>query len=125
MTYQELEDQVNQNTEDIASLQDAINEADLVGGIGGLSFPLDPNVQQVLDDNTLSYLQSRTGTATLSGGTVTVNNQLVGSNSIIIISRKTSGGTLGYLYISAQSNGSFTITSSSSSDTSTVNYLII
>jgi len=125
MNYQELEDQVNQNTEDIASLQDALNEADLVGGIGGLSFPLDPDVQQVLDDNTLAYLQSRTGTVTLSGGTVTVSNSLVGPNSIIIISRKTSGGTLGYLYISAQSNGSFTITSSSSSDTSTVNYLII
>jgi hypothetical protein len=125
MTYQELEDQVNQNTEDIAGLQDALNEADLVGGIGGLSFPLDPDVQQVLNDNTLSYLQGRAGTATLSGGTVTVNNPLVGPNSIIIISRKTAGGTLGYLYISAQSNGSFAITSSSSSDTSTINYLII
>jgi hypothetical protein len=119
----ELEEQVNQNTQDIADLQEALN--DLVGGIGGLSFPLDPNVQQVLNDNTLSYLQGRSGTATLSSGTATVNNPFVATNSIIIISRKASGGTLGYLYISAQSSGSFTITSSSSSDTSTINYLII
>jgi hypothetical protein len=125
MTYQELEEQVNQLAEDVETLKEALDEADLVGGIGGLSFPLDPNVQQVLNDNTLSYLQGRVGTVTLSGGTATVNNPLVGQNSIIIISRKTSGGTLGYLYISSQSNGSFTITSSSSSDTSTVNYLII
>jgi hypothetical protein len=125
MTYQELEDQVNQNAEDIANLQEAVNEADLVGGIGGLSFPLDPNVQLVLDQETLTYLQGRTGTATLVAGTVTVSNPLVSANSIIIISRKTSGGTLGYLYISAQSSGSFTITSSSNTDTSTVNYLII
>jgi hypothetical protein len=125
MTYQELEDQVNQLAEDVAALQEAVNEADLVGGIGGLSFPLDPNVQLVLDQETLTYLQGRTGTATLVAGTVTVSNPLVSANSIIIISRKTSGGTLGYLYISAQSSGSFTITSSSNTDTSTVNYLII
>jgi hypothetical protein len=125
MTYQELEEQVNQLSEDIESLKEALNEADLVGGIGGLSFPLDPNVQQVLDYETLSYLQGRTGTATLIAGTVTINNPIVATNSIIIVSRKTSGGTLGYLYISSQSNGSFTITSSSNSDTSTVNYLII
>jgi hypothetical protein len=167
MTYQELEDQVNQNAEDIASLQEAVNEADLVGGIGGLSFTLDQNVQQIIDQeilsfvqgrtsasltpdlnqaldaitlsyiqtstdaqnalnsNTLSYLQGRTGTATLSAGLVTIQNPLVTNSSIIIVSRKTVGGTLGHLYISAQSNGSFTITSSSNTDTSTVNYLII
>jgi hypothetical protein len=124
MTYQELEEQVNQNVEDIANLQEAINEADLVGGIGGLSFPLDPNVQQVLDDETLSYLQGRTGTATLVSGTVKVTNPLVYPSSIIFTSRNASGGTLGYLSIT-QTIGSFTITSSSSSDTSTVNYLII
>jgi hypothetical protein len=166
MTYQELEEQVNQLAEEVETLKEALDEADLVGGIGGLSFPLDPNVQlildqeilsfiqgnsnqsltpplynalnantlsylqtstdaqQVLNNNTLSFLQGRAGQVTLRGR-ATVYNSNVTPSSIILISRQTLGGNLGELYISSQTNGSFTIESYSSSDTSTVNYLII
>jgi hypothetical protein len=166
MNYQELEAQVNQLAEDVAALQEAVNGADSVGGVGGLSLMLDPDVQRMIDQevlsfiqgrtnaqltsslnqaldaitlsylqtstdahnalnsNTLSYLQSRAGTATLSNGIATINNPLVTNSSIIIISRKTSGGTLGHLSIS-QTNGVFSIGSTSSTETSTVNYLII
>ncbi len=123
MNYQELEDKINQNTDDISSLKEQISEADLVGGIGGLSFPLDPLVSDMMDKKTLELFSLRIGSATLVGGTVTVSNPYINSSSIIIISRKTTGGTLGYLSIGSQTNGSFIINSSSSTDTSVVNYL--
>ena len=119
-----MEDQVNQNTEDIQSLQETFDGSNLVGGIGGLSFPLDPNVAQIMDYETASYFSDKIGSATLAAGTVTVSNQYVEPTSTIIVSRKTAGGTLGYLSISAQSVGSFTIISSSATDTSIINYLI-
>jgi hypothetical protein len=170
MTYEELEEQVNQLAEDVETLKETLDEVNLVGGIGGLSFPLDPDVQlmldqeilsfiqgnsnqsltpplydtlnantlsylqtstdvqQVLNNNTLSFLQSflqgRVGQVRLAGR-ATVYNSNVTPSSIIIFSRQTLGGNLGELYISSQTNGSFIIESYSSSDTSTVNYLII
>lgn len=124
MNYQEMEDQVNQNASDIADLQQLVDDANLVGGIEGLTFPLDPDVATILDEETISFFSDRIGSATLVAGTVTVTNPYVTTNSTIIISRKTSSGTLGYLSISTQSSGSFTIISSSATDTSVVNYLI-
>ncbi len=125
MNYQEMEDQVNQNTEDIRSLEGALDESSLVGGIGGLSLPLDPNVAQIMDDETVSYFSDKIGSSTLVAGTVTVNNPYVQSTSIIILSRKTIGGTAGYLSVGTVVAGvSFVINSSSAADTSVVNYLI-
>lgn len=66
------------------------------------------------------------GTAVLVGGTVTVNNTLVTANSRIFLTTQTPGGTPGAVYISARVAGtSFTITSTSGTDTSTVAWLII
>ncbi|MCL4405231.1 hypothetical protein M1295_01485 [Patescibacteria group bacterium] len=125
MNYQEMEDQVNQNMEDIQSMQEAFDESNLVGGVGGLSLPLDPNVAQIMDDETVSYFSDKIGSATLVAGTITVNNPYVQSTSIIILSRKTIGGTAGYLSLGAVIAGiSFVINSSSATDTSVVNYLI-
>ncbi len=125
MNYQEMEDQVNQNTDDIQSIQEAIDESNLVGGIGGLSLPLDPDVATILDDETASYFSDKIGSATLVAGTVTVSNPYVTSTSTIFLSRKTIGGTAGYLSIGTISDGvSFVINSSSATDTSVVNYLI-
>lgn len=67
-----------------------------------------------------------TGTATLVGGTVTVNNAAVAANSRIMLTSQVDGGTVGFLRVSGRSNGvSFTISSSSALDTSTVAWLII
>ena len=61
------------------------------------------------------------GVSTLVAGTVTVSNTKVTANSRIFLSTNTSGGTVGHPYISARTAGtSFTITSTSGTDTSTI-----
>lgn len=66
------------------------------------------------------------GTAVLVAGTVTVNNTMISASTIIILTTQISGGTPGAVYISARVAGtSFTITSTSGTDTSTVGWLLI
>lgn len=68
----------------------------------------------------------RMGQAVLVGGTVVVSNTSVTANTRIILSHANTSGTLGHLYISARTaSTSFTITSSSGTDTSTVNWLLL
>ncbi len=68
---------------------------------------------------------AKQGTATLSGGSATVSNTSVTANSRIFLTSQSDGGTPGWLRVSARLAGaSFTITSSSGSDTSTVAYEI-
>lgn len=65
-------------------------------------------------------------TAAMSGtpGAVTVSTTACTTSSIILFSRATTGGTPGQVSITAQSAGSFTLTSTGN-ETSTFNYLII
>lgn len=66
------------------------------------------------------------GNATLVAGTVTVNTTAVKTASVVMLTRKTSGGTLGTAITYTISNGvSFTINSDSASDTSTFSWLIV
>ena len=68
------------------------------------------------------------GTATLVGGTVTVNTTAVATGSTIFLTCNTPGGTQGFLSAPAASitnATSFVINSSNVLDTSTVNWLII
>lgn len=68
----------------------------------------------------------RMGQSTLVGGTVVVSNTSVTASTRIFLSHANTSGTLGHLYISARvASTSFTITSSSGTDTSTVNWLLI
>ncbi len=68
----------------------------------------------------------RMGQAVLVGGTVSVSNTSVTANTRIFLSHADTSGTLGHLYVSARVAGtSFDITSSSGTDTSTVNWLLI
>lgn len=61
------------------------------------------------------------GIATLVAGTVTVNNNLVTANSRIFLTNNNPGGAVGALSISARVAGtSFTITSTSGTDTSDI-----
>lgn len=64
------------------------------------------------------------GNATLVGGTVTVTNANITSDSIIILQRKSPGGTVGDLTYDLDAGTGFTINSASGSDTSTVSYVI-
>lgn len=69
---------------------------------------------------------TRSGTATLVGGTVVVSDTATTAASIILLTCQTPGGTPGFLRVSARTAGtSFTILSSSGTDTSVVGYLII
>lgn len=68
---------------------------------------------------------ARMGTATLVGGTVTVANTSVTANTRIFVSRSTTGGTEGHLSTTQIAATSFTVNSSSGTDTSTVNWLLI
>jgi hypothetical protein len=67
---------------------------------------------------------AKQGVATLVAGSVVVGNTSVTANSRIFLSRSTSGGTLGHLSYTISAGTSFTITSSSGSDTSVINYQI-
>lgn len=69
---------------------------------------------------------AKIGTATLVAGTATVANTSVTANSRIFLTSNTDGGTPGWLRVSAKTNGtSFVITSSSGTDTSTVAWYIV
>jgi len=65
------------------------------------------------------------GTAVLSGGTITVSHTGITATDLIICSRSTTGGTEGHLSYTISASTSFTINSSSGSDTSTIAYLIV
>jgi hypothetical protein len=68
------------------------------------------------------------GTATLVGGTVTVNTTAITANSKVMLSRNTTGGTLGHLsapQASRTAGTSFVINSSSGTETSTVDWHFI
>lgn len=70
---------------------------------------------------------ARLGTATMTaGGTVTVNNTTITANTRIFLTHQIPTGTLGFLRVSAKVNGvSFTISSSSATDTSNVAWLLV
>lgn len=67
----------------------------------------------------------RLGTATLAAGTVTVANTSVTANTKIFLSRATTGGTVGHLSYTKINGTSFTINSSSGTETSTVDWLLV
>jgi hypothetical protein len=64
-------------------------------------------------------------TVAMTAGAVTTASTAVTTASLIQYSRRVLGGTAGNVSITAQSAGSFTLTSSSGTDTSTYNYEII
>lgn len=73
-----------------------------------------------------SGTNTRAGNAVLVAGTVTVSNTTVTANSIVLLTRKTAGGTLGTAITYTLSAGaSFTVNSDSALDTSTFSYFII
>ena len=74
-----------------------------------------------------SGLAAFSGTSAAMTGTpgeVAVANALVKSTSTIVYSRATTGGTPGHVSITAQTDGSFTLTSTGN-ETSTFNYVIL
>jgi hypothetical protein len=80
----------------------------------------------VYDGGWLKVGPPLTGTAVLVGGTVVVSLASITADSQIFLTCQVPGGTPGFLRISARSAGvSFTILSSSGTDTSTVAYMVV
>jgi hypothetical protein len=72
----------------------------------------------------LALSSQSVGTATLTGGTVTVTASGCTPNSCVFVTYKTVGGTQGILR-TTPGNSSFVITSSSGSDTSIVQWMVV
>lgn len=108
-----------------------------LGAAGGATWPLYEDGVGILDNAlssvSLFYVRDsqpdppsqQAGTATLVAGTVTVANTAITANSVIRYWRTTAGGTLGFLSLTLTAGTSFTITSSSGTDTSTIYYEIV
>jgi hypothetical protein len=67
---------------------------------------------------------ARMGVATLAAGTVTVNNTSVTANTRVGYFRQAPGGTLGQLSVTKVAGTSFTITSTSGSETSVIFWIL-
>jgi hypothetical protein len=65
------------------------------------------------------------GNATLVGGTVTVNTTAATTSVLVLLTRKTAGGTTGELTYTISAGTSFTINSSSGTDTSTISWMLV
>ena len=102
----------------LAGTDNVSNRMSLLGNIlrvNGLNVGTGTNIAQI-----------KHGRAVLVGGTVTVADASVTANSRIFVCGAIDGGTPGWLRVSARSAGvSFTVTSSSGTDTSSVDWLII
>lgn len=69
---------------------------------------------------------AKMGTAALTAGAATVSTTAVTANSRIFLTSNTDGGTPGFVRVSARVAGtSFTITSSSGTDTSTIAWMLV
>lgn len=77
-------------------------------------------VQSTNGFNITEQTNGRMGVATMVAGTIEVANTSVTANSRIFLTVQAAGGTQGHLSITRTAGTSFTITSTSNLDTSTV-----
>ncbi|MFJ8041220.1 hypothetical protein ACIRBX_12010 [Kitasatospora sp. NPDC096147] len=69
---------------------------------------------------------AKLGTTALAAGTATVTTTAITATSRVFLTAQTPGGTPGALYVQTRTAGtSFTVKSTSSTDTSTVAWLIV
>lgn len=102
----------------IANSGTALN---IVGTTTGFSIKFGSGKIQITET-----VNSPLGTATLVNGIIVVANKAITASSRVFLSNANASGTPGIVYVSAKSAGiSFTITSTSNTDASTINYLII
>ena len=64
-------------------------------------------------------------TSAMTAGSVVVSNTSVTANSVILHARKTTGGTPGNVSYTISAGTSFTLTSTSGTETSTFDYMIV
>lgn len=118
---------LNDTQTNIQDLSSAVD--DLQQSAGQLSFPLTQDTIDLISEQApsiTSYLVKNgyVGQVVIGGASTTVVSDKVNADSIILLSRKDAGGTMGHLSYSATS-GSFTIYSSNVADNSNVIYFIM
>jgi len=110
--------------------QDGPGDVVTIEGVGVPIFRVD-NVGSLYFEKVSSGLNikeganARMGVATLIGGTIAVANTSVTANTRVFVSRSTTGGTEGHLSTTQIASTSFTVNSSSGTDTSTVVWFLI
>lgn len=124
MSLSDFSDSIDTGFQD---LQDIVDE--LQSNEGQLAFPLTQETIDLITEQAPAMLKhlwdyNYINTVVLVAGTVTVANQLITANSIVMLSRLGAGGTLGNLSYTT-SAGSLVITSSSGTDTSSIIYFIL
>jgi hypothetical protein len=88
--------------------------------IGNLIFSTAGNGVQIKEGT-----NARMGRSTLASGQKIVSNNTITSNTRFILSHSSTFGTLGHLYISSQNSIYFIIKSSSATDESVVDWILI
>ncbi len=101
------------------------------GNVGMNTLILEGSGLSFLSNGIVSLPSTRIGTLTLVAGTATNSTTVVlSAQQYVMISRGTAGGTLGHLSVVINNIGttgvaSFTINSTSNTDTSTVNWFVV
>lgn len=101
------------------------NQRLTIGSTGVVSIPIALTLAAGAPLSMASGANQRAGNAVLVAGTVTVANTTVSATIVVILTRKTAGGTLGNLTYTVVAGVSFTINSDSATDTSTVSYMLL
>lgn len=92
----------------------------------GVASLVTANVPLRINANGTSMASVRHGRATLVAGSVVVSDANVTANTRIFVSHAVVGGTIGFLHAATRTAGtSFTVTSSSATDTSQVDWIAI
>ena len=143
-----LEDNQEQSSNDLQQYQDDLannleeiqqQQSDDEANIGQLTFPLSQDTIDLITEQAPAILQQYInqgygGQITLVGGIGTATSNLITATSLIFYARAGINGStkLGFLYVSAQSAGTFTITSlktdssgTETNDISIISYIII
>jgi hypothetical protein len=130
-SFSDISDSIDQNLSDQETTDGDFEQrmSTLEDSSGQLLFPLTQDTIDLITEQSPAILsnyygQGYAGSTTLIAGTKTVTNSFITANSLIFLTASTPGGTQGFLSYVA-SAGQVIINSSSGSDTSVVNFIII
>jgi hypothetical protein len=114
----------------IATISPAPGAGDLLEGLANIKTLIEDDLQIIAVGKGISITEGTNAkmgvTAAMTAGSIVVSTTKVTANSRIFLTAQNTGGTAGALRVSARTPGtSFTITSTSGTDTSTVAWMIV
>jgi hypothetical protein len=123
-TVTDLQQTSDDTTDTVSTISDTIDDhesrvSDIENNGAQLAFPLS---QDSIDQIKQIFPVS---SATLVAGVANITDSNILASSTIIYSVNKASGTQGFLSITSQTDSAMTITSTSNTDTSSINYLII